>query len=110
VSSWKTGRSRGWKCGLEHKPWEAVRFYAVIGLATLLGIAIDWSPLDPIKALFYSAVINGFVAVPIMAAMMLVVSRFSTMGKFTARPRSLFFGWTATFVMGAAAIAMLLIQ
>jgi NRAMP (natural resistance-associated macrophage protein)-like metal ion transporter len=104
------GESRGWTCGLEHKPWEAVGFYAVIGLATLLGIAIDWSPLDPIKALFYSAVINGFVAVPMMAAMMLVVSRGSAMGKFTAKPWLLFFGWAATIVMAAAAIAMIAVQ
>jgi NRAMP (natural resistance-associated macrophage protein)-like metal ion transporter len=109
-AAYAIGESRGWKCGLEHKPWEAVGFYAVIGLATLLGIAIDWSPLDPIKALFYSAVINGFVAVPIMAAMMLVVSRGSAMGKFTARPRLQLFGWAATIVMAAAAIAMIAVQ
>jgi len=109
-AAYAIGESRGWKCGLEHKPWEAVGFYVVIGLATLLGIAIDWSPLDPIKALFYSAVINGFVAVPIMAAMMLVVSRHSAMGKFTACPKLLFFGWAATAVMAAAALAMLAVQ
>lgn len=109
-AAYAIGESRGWMCGLEYKPWEAVGFYMVIGLATLLGIAIDWSPLDPIKALFYSAVINGFVAVPIMAAMMLVVNRTSTMGKFTARPRLLLLGWTATAIMAAAAIAMLVVQ
>ena len=61
------GEAHGWKCGLENKPWEAVGFYSVIAAATLLGIGIDFSPLDPIKALFWSAVINGFVAVPVMA-------------------------------------------
>lgn len=109
-AAYAIGESRGWKCGLEHKPWEAVGFYVVIGLATLLGIAIDWSPIPPIKALFYSAVINGFAAVPIMAAMMLVVSRGSAMGKFTAKPRLLIFGWSATIVMGAAAVVMIVIQ
>jgi len=64
------GEGHAWKCGLENKPWEAVGFYSVIAAATLLGIGIDFSPLDPIKALFWSAVINGFVAVPVMAAMM----------------------------------------
>jgi Mn2+/Fe2+ NRAMP family transporter len=73
------------------------------------GFDLLW-PLDPIKALFYSAVINGFVAVPIMAAMMLGVSRGSAMGKFTARPRVLFFGWTATIAMAAAAAAMIVAQ
>lgn len=109
-AAYAIGESRGWKCGLEHKPWEAVGFYVVIGLATLLGIAIDWSPIEPIKALFYSAVINGFAAVPIMAAMMIVVSRGSAMGKFTAKPRLLILGWTATAVMAAAAIAMIVVQ
>ncbi|GGB43447.1 iron transporter [Sphingomonas metalli] len=109
-AAYAIGESRGWKCGLDQRPWEAVGFYAVITLATLLGIAIDWSSLDPIKALFWSAVINGVVAVPIMAAMMLVVSRRSAMGKFTASPRLLFFGWTATAVMAAAAVAMIVLR
>jgi len=55
-------------------------------------------------------VINGFVAVPIMAAMMLVASRETAMGKFTVGRRSRFFGWAATIVMAAAAIAMLIVQ
>jgi Mn2+/Fe2+ NRAMP family transporter len=87
-----------------------VGFYTIIGLATLLGVGIDWSPLNPIKALFYSAVINGFVAVPIMAAMMLVVARGRAMGKFVARTRLLVLGWLATAVMGAAALAMVIMQ
>ena len=80
-AAYAVGETRGWKIGLEHKPWEAVGFYSVIGAATLVGIVIDWSPLDPIKALFWSAVVNGVVAVPIMAAMMIVVSRASAMGE-----------------------------
>jgi len=108
-SAYAIGESRGWKCGLEHKPWEAVGFYSVIGAATILGIGIDWSPLDPIKALFWSAVINGVVAVPIMAAMMIVVSRHSAMGQFTATRWLLFFGWAATAVMAAAAVAMIVV-
>jgi NRAMP (natural resistance-associated macrophage protein)-like metal ion transporter len=109
-AAYAIGESRGWKCGLDNKPWEAVGFYLIIGAATLLGIGIDWSSLDPIKALFYSAVINGIVAVPIMIAMMLVVSRRDTMGKFTARPGLLFFAWAATGVMAVAAIAMVVLQ
>lgn len=109
-SAYAVCETRGWKVGLEHKPWEAVGFYTVIGVATLLGIAIDWSPIEPIKALFWSAVINGIVAVPIMGAMMIVVARHSAMGKFTAPPRLLFFGWAATAVMGAAVVAMLVVR
>ena len=101
--------SRDWPSGLDQKPWEAKGFYTVIALATLLGIAIDWSPIDPIKALFYSAVVNGFVAVPIMAAMMVVVGRRDVMGRFIGGPRLRILGWTATLVMAAAAIAMVVV-
>lgn len=109
-AAYAVGESRGWTCGLEHKPWEAVGFYTVIGLATLLGIAISVSDLDPIKALFYSAVINGFVAVPIMASMMLVAHRHDLLGKFTAKPVLLVIGWLATLVMAAAALTMVIVQ
>jgi NRAMP (natural resistance-associated macrophage protein)-like metal ion transporter len=107
-AAYAVGEANGWKCGLEHKPWEAVGFYGVIACATVIGIAIDWSPLDPIKALFWSAVINGIVAVPIMAAMMIVVSRHKPMGKFVASPALKITGWAATLVMAAAAAAMLI--
>lgn len=109
-AAYAVGEARGWRCGLDQRPWEAVGFYAVITVATLLGIAIDWSPLDPIKALFCSAVINGVVAVPIMAAMMVVVMKHAAMGKFTASPRLLFFGWAATVVMAIAAVAMVAVR
>jgi NRAMP (natural resistance-associated macrophage protein)-like metal ion transporter len=105
-TAYAIGESRGWNTGLERKPLEAKGFYAVIAISTLLGIGIDWSPIDPIKALFWSAVINGVVAVPIMAAMMIVVSLKSTMGDYTAHKALLFFGWVATAVMAAAAVAM----
>ena len=105
-AAYAVGEARGWKVGLDHKPWEAAGFYSIIGLATVIGVAIDWSSLDPIKALFWSAVINGVVAVPIIAAMMIVVSRKSTMGKFKASTRLRFVGWTATAVMATAALAM----
>lgn len=108
-AAFAVGEAEGWECGLEHRPWEAKGFYAIIGLATLLGIAIDWSPLDPIKALFWSAVINGVVAVPIMVAMMIVVSRRQVMGRFVASPLLLTLGWVATATMGAAAVAMMAI-
>ncbi|MBC6981190.1 divalent metal cation transporter [Caulobacter sp. 17J80-11] len=98
--------SRGWKEGLGEKPWRAVGFYSVIGAAMLLGVAIDFSPLDPIKALFWSAVLNGVVAVPIMAAMMLVASRRDRMGRFTIGPWVRAGGWGATAVMAVAAAAM----
>jgi len=72
----------------------------------LLGIAIDWSSLDPIKALFWSAVINGVVAVPIMTGTMLVARRRKAMGKFVIQERLYWIGWSATGVMLAAVVAM----
>ena len=109
-AAYAVGETRGWKCSLEQKPWEAVGFYSVIAMATLFGIAIDWSPLDPIKALFWSAVVNGVVAVPIMAAMMVVVSQHRLMGRFTGSTGLMITGWAATAVMAAAAIAMIVVR
>lgn len=100
----------GWSASLERRPKEAVGFYAVLAAATVLGIVIDWSPLDPIRALFWSAVINGVVAVPLMIAMMIIVSRHKVMGKFTATPLLLMSGWLATALMGAPATALILIR
>jgi Mn2+/Fe2+ NRAMP family transporter len=99
--------ARGWKTGLEYKPSQAGHFYAIITVATLTGVLLDWSSLDPIKALFWSAVLNGVSAVPIMIAMMLLASRRSIMGRFTERPLLLTFGWAATAVMAAASAASL---
>lgn len=98
--------SQGWKIGLEHKPREAVGFYSVIGLAVLIGLAVDYSPLDPIRALFWSAVLNGVISVPLMAAMMIVASRRDAMGAFVAPLALRILGWVATACMAAAAIAM----
>jgi Mn2+/Fe2+ NRAMP family transporter len=105
-AAYALGESQGWKCGLENKPWEAVGFYSVISMATLLGIGIEIIKVDPNKALFWSAVINGFVAVPIMAAMMFVASQRDQMKRFTVSGGTLFFGWTATSVMAVAALCM----
>jgi NRAMP (natural resistance-associated macrophage protein)-like metal ion transporter len=98
----------GWKEGLEYQPQQAAGFYSIIVVATLMGVLIDWSQIDPIRALFWSAVLNGLAAVPLMVAMMIVVSRKKLMGRFTASRPLLVFGWTATAVMAAASAAMLI--
>jgi Mn2+/Fe2+ NRAMP family transporter len=108
-AAYAIGESRGWKTGLENTASQAIGFYTVIGLATVLGVAVDYSPLDPIKALFWSAVLNGVIAVPIMAAMMVVASRRHEMGPFIATLGQRVFGWAATGIMAAAAIAMLVL-
>lgn len=99
--------TQDWKAGLNHKPWEAVGFYGVIAAATTFGLALEFLPIDPVKMLFWSAVINGFVAVPIMVAMMTIVSSTKQMKEFSAPVAMKIFGWGATGVMAIAAIAML---
>ena len=95
-----------WPIGLARKPMQAKAFYATIVVATLSGIAITYSPIDPIKALFWSAVINGVVAVPVMAMMMLITSNRKIMGKFVLTGVLKQVGWLATGVMAAAALGM----
>ncbi|HEY4942594.1 MAG TPA: divalent metal cation transporter [Rhizomicrobium sp.] len=105
-AAYAIGETRGWKVGLDNKPWEAVGFYLVIAMAVAMGIGIDYSGIDPIKALYWSAVLNGVIAVPIMAAMMYVAGNKKKMGNFTAGRSLSILGWTSTAVMAAAAIAM----
>jgi Mn2+/Fe2+ NRAMP family transporter len=105
-AAYAIGEAQGWRTGLEKAPHKARRFYTVIGLAILLGVAVDFSPLDPIKALFWSAVLNGVITVPILAAMMIVGSRRDEMGQFTATRGQRILGWVTTAVMAAATIAM----
>jgi Mn2+/Fe2+ NRAMP family transporter len=83
-----------------------VAFYATIALATTVGVLINFSPINPIRALFWSAVINGVTAVPVMAIMMLMVANSKIMGKFKISGPLKIIGWTATIVMAAAAIGM----
>lgn len=95
-----------WAKGLERPFSECRGFYGVIIVSMVVAIAVVFSPLDPIKALFWSAVINGVTAVPIMAAMMVVASRRDEMGVFVATRSQLVLGWAATVVMACAAVAM----
>jgi NRAMP (natural resistance-associated macrophage protein)-like metal ion transporter len=106
-SAYAVGESRGWKTGLEHKPTEAKGFYAVIVAGMVLALGAVFSPLDPIKALFWSAVLNGVISVPIMAAMMVVATRRHEMGQFVVTLGQRIFGWAATIAMAVAVVAML---
>ena len=96
----------GWPVGLARKPMQAKGFYVVIVAATLLGTVICFSPLDPIRALFWSAVTNGVVAVPVMMMMMIMTSNEDVMGKFMVRGPLRIIGWIATLAMAAAATGM----
>jgi Mn2+/Fe2+ NRAMP family transporter len=96
-----------WKRGLDLKLLEAREFYAIIAFATLGGVALVFSPINPIKALFWSAVINGVIAVPIMVVMMLLADDRKVMGDFIVTRRLKALGWLATGTMAAAVVAML---
>jgi Mn2+/Fe2+ NRAMP family transporter len=95
---------RGWISGLEHPPPRAPGFYGVIVAATVCGLAIDWSPLDPIKALFWSAVVNGVVAAPILVGVLLAASSEKVMGRFRIRGPLLWLSWLTAVLMGGAAL------
>jgi Mn2+/Fe2+ NRAMP family transporter len=109
-AAYAVGEARGWKIGLDNMPWHAKGFYSVIGAAVLLGLGIDYSGIDPIKALFWSAVLNGVTAVPMMAAMMVVAGSKKKMGQFRVGPVLGGLGWISTAVMAAAAITMLYVS
>jgi len=96
----------GWKSGLERKASDARGFYGVIAVSVLAGLVIQYSPISPMRALFWSAVINGVVAVPLMVVIILLVSRKAVMGAYTASRSLISLGWIATAVMGAAAVRM----
>ena len=95
-----------WPTGLDRKLFEAKEFYAIVTFATVGGMLLGLTAIDPIKALFWSAVINGFIAVPIMAVMMILAQRPDVMGQFVVRPRLRVLGWAATAVMAIAVVAM----
>lgn len=95
-----------WRLGLDKKPGAARAFYGVIAGAMLLGMLIAFSPINPMKALYWSAVINGVLAAPVMVVMMLIASNGKIMGKLAISWRMRIAGWIATVVMAAAAFGM----
>ncbi len=109
-AAYAAAEARGWRTGLERPLNEARPFYLVIAVAILLGVSVEFTSLDPIKALVWSAVLNGVIVVPIMAAMMIMVSRPKLMGKFVAAPWQLLLGWSATAIMAAAVIMMFVLM
>ena len=106
-AAYAVGEALDWPTGLGRKPREAKAFYGVVAFATLVGIGINFSSIDPIKALFWSAVINGVVAVPVMILMMLMVMRPKVMGDFTLSRSLQAMGWLSTAVMAVTVVAML---
>lgn len=95
-----------WRNGLDLKVVQAREFYGMIALATLGGMALNFAPIDPIKALVLSAQINGVIAVPIMTVMMMLAHNRRIMGKYTLSTRHTLVGWVGVAVMLAAVVAM----
>jgi NRAMP (natural resistance-associated macrophage protein)-like metal ion transporter len=106
-AAYALAEARKWPNGLARKPHQAKAFYATIAVATLIGVLINFSPINPIRALYWSAVINGVAAVPIMAMMMHMIAKKRVMGKFPIHDGLRLVGWVATGVMGVAAVAMI---
>jgi NRAMP (natural resistance-associated macrophage protein)-like metal ion transporter len=107
-AAYAVGEALRWPVGLERKAKEAKAFYAVLALATLVGLALNFTKVDAIKALVWAAIINGVTAAPVMCLMMLLASRRKVMGKFTLPAYLKISGWMAAAIMALAAAGMLL--
>ena len=103
-AAYALGEARRWPVGLARKPLEARAFYVTIALATVLGACANMASVSPIKALVWAAVINGIVAVPVMALLMRMAANRKMMGTFVISGLWLALGWLATAVMAAAGI------
>jgi len=97
----------GWRATLEARPEKAVGFYTIIAAATIIGFGLGFTGIDSIHMLVWSAVLNGIVAVPIMAMMMLIVASAAIMGRFKARSWLVVLGWLGTAIMALAVLALL---
>jgi len=107
-AAYAIGETLRWPTGLERRPREAKAFYGVLAAATALGLSMNFMRLDPIKALFWSAVLNGVVAAPLMIMIMLMASNRKVMGRFIL-PRGLkIMGWLATAAVFLADLGLIL--
>ena len=109
-AAYAMAEAMGWPVGLEARAKDAQRFYGVIAASMLAGLGLGFTPINPIKALFYSAVINGVVAVPLIVLILLLASRRSVMGAYTASRSTLVLGWITALLMALASVGMLIPQ
>lgn len=106
-AAYAVGDALKWPTGLDRKAYEAKGFYGVLAAATIVGLVINFTGLDPIRALVWSAVINGIVSVPVMVVMMHMAGSKKVMGPFSRVSKPLrLCGWIATIVMAAAAVGL----
>lgn len=100
----------GWAGSLDAKPRAARAFYATIAVATLIGAALNFVGFDPVRALYWAAVVNGVLAAPLMAVMMLIARNRRIMGRLTLSWPMTLSGWGATLVMAAASVAFFVLR
>ena len=95
-TAYAIGEGRKWPVGLARKPKEAIAFYTVLTISVAFAVALNFMPIDPIKALYWSAVINGVLAAPVMAALMVLVRKKEVMGDLVVRGWLYWLGWLST--------------
>jgi len=105
-TAYAVGELMSWRVGLQHTPGHARGFYATIALATGLAAALNFTAINPIRALYWSAVLNGVIAVPLLAAVMYLATRASVMGPLQLPAGLRALGWAATAVMSASVAAL----
>jgi len=106
ATAYAVGESRQWPVGLARKPKGAIAFYAVLALSAAIGIALNFTPINPISALYWSAVINGVLAVPVMVLLMFMARQRSVMGSFVIGGPLYWLGWLSTAAMLLSVVAM----
>ncbi|HEV7637154.1 MAG TPA: divalent metal cation transporter [Bradyrhizobium sp.] len=107
-TAYAVGEGLKWPVGLARKPKEATAFYVVLAISGLLGIALNFMPIDPIKALYWSAVLNGVLAAPVMVGLMVLARRTKVMGKLVVKGWLYWLGWASTVAMAFCIIAMVI--
>jgi NRAMP (natural resistance-associated macrophage protein)-like metal ion transporter len=105
-SAYAISEAMAWRGSLEAKPRLAPKFYAVVALAMLLGMSLDYAGVDAVKMLFWSAVANGVLAPPLIVLIVLLTSDRGVMGDRVSPMWLRCLGWLAAVVMTAAAVAM----
>lgn len=107
-SSYAVAETIGWKSGLGKKVGRAPGFYGVIIASTIIGMSINWLQIDPIKALYYAAALNGLAAPPLMALIILIANNKKIMGEFVNNTFSNVLGWIVVVVMSIAGILLVI--
>jgi NRAMP (natural resistance-associated macrophage protein)-like metal ion transporter len=105
-TAYAVGEGQRWLVGLDRKPREAVAFYSVLALSGAVGIGLNFTAINPISALYWSAVINGVLAVPVMILLMVMSRRRDVMGDFVIKGPLYWLGWLSTGAMALSVVAM----